>query len=344
MTYLMNTWYVAGWASELAPATRLRRQMLDQDVVLYRGADGIARALADRCPHRFVPLSAGSVLEDTIQCAYHGLRFGPDGRCVHNPHGTVPKAARVRSYPLVERYSLLWIWMGEPDRADAGLIPDFSFQDPAHWYVGEGYLEVQANYLLEIDNIMDLSHIQFLHPTTLGSSGVADADYVATRDGAQVWSKRRTTGEVMSDGLSLAMGVSPGQPVDRWINVRWEAPANMVIFAGAVPTGRPPSEGRESPTAHCFTPATASTTHYWFSICFPKAMGPAGEALAREQVAYLRAPFEAEDLPLLELQQRVIGDRDLMSLQPVLLAGDAGGVYARRELDRRIAAERESAA
>ena len=343
MAYLRNAWYPAAWARELAPGARLRRVLLDTPVLLWRDGAGRVHALADRCPHRFAPLSAGHLQGDVIQCRYHGLRFDTSGACVHNPGGPVPTAARVASYPLIERHSLLWIWMGDASRADAAQIPDIPFQDPDANWVGADYLRVQSNYLLEIDNIMDLSHTEFLHASTLGSAGVAAGDYRATQEGDVVWSRRLTHAEVMTDGLCDAMGVPRGAPVDRWINVRWQAPANMLLYAGAVPTGRPQADGRETPTAHLFTPETAASTHYFFSICFPRAMGPMGEQMANEQIRYLRAPFETEDLPMLEMQQQNIGDADLMSLRPVLLAGDAGGVRARRVLAGLIAAEQPQA-
>jgi vanillate O-demethylase monooxygenase subunit len=135
------------------------------------------------------------------------------------------------------------------------------------------------------------------------------------------------------------MGIVPGTPADRWLYVRWNAPANMALFAGAVPSGQPFDQGRETPTAHCFTPETESTTHYWFSICFPRSMGEAGARAAADNIAYIRAPFEAEDLPMLEAQQNAVGNVDLLSLKPVLLAGDAGAVHARRTLERLISEE-----
>jgi phenylpropionate dioxygenase-like ring-hydroxylating dioxygenase large terminal subunit len=342
MTYLKNAWYVAGWASELKAGTMTHRRLLDEPVLLYRDSSGKPSALLDRCPHRLVPLHKGKVIGDAIQCGYHGLQFNGRGACVHNPHGAIPCAAQVRSFPLVERHSVLWIWMGKPALANPASIPDYGFQDPERSYVGESYLHVRSNYVLEVDNIMDLSHTEFLHATTLGSSGISQGDYRAERDGDTVWSRRVTRAEVMTDDLAQAMGIVPGTPADRWLHVRWNAPANMALFAGAVPTGQPFEQGRETPTAHCFTPETSSTTHYWFSICFPKSMGESGARAAREQIAYIRGPFEAEDLPMLEAQQNAVGDVDLLSLKPVLLAGDAGAVHARRTLERLISQETQT--
>jgi vanillate O-demethylase monooxygenase subunit len=147
----------------------------------------------------------------------------------------------------------------------------------------------------------------------------------------------------MPDYLYKAMGVPHGLPVDRWIDVRWDAPANMLLDVGAVPTGGARSEGRSFLLPHLFTPETDKTTHYWFAFCMPKALGEFGRQVVEEQVEGLSIPFTNEDLPMLEAQQRMMGDADFWSLKPVLLPGDAGAIRARRVLDSLIAAEQKQA-
>jgi phenylpropionate dioxygenase-like ring-hydroxylating dioxygenase large terminal subunit len=273
-----------------------------------------------------------------VHCGYHGLAFNSRGECVLNPHGNgaIPRSARVTPYPLVEQHSLLWIWMGDVAAADPALIPDFGFQDPETSYVGKRYLCAAANYLLEVDNIMDLSHIQFLHPTTLGSGSVAQGHYETKQEGDAVWSKRTTQAEIMPEFLYRAMNIEVNTPVDRWIDVRWNAPANMALYAGATPCGQARSAGMSSSQAHVFTPETASTTHYWFSFAIPKQVGPAAEQIVEQQIDGLKVPFTTEDLPMLEAQQQNMGDAEFWSLNAVLLASDGGGVLARRVLERRI--------
>ncbi len=125
MNFLRNAWYCAGWAADLG-AEPITRTYLNEPVLLYRMRDGRAVAIGERCPHRFAPLHKGKLRDDCIECPYHGLRFDASGACVHNPHGdgAIPKAARVKAYPLVEQYGALWIWMGDPSLADESALID----------------------------------------------------------------------------------------------------------------------------------------------------------------------------------------------------------------------------
>ncbi len=344
MNYLRNAWTQAAWANELQPGQLLARTLLDEPLVLFRDAPGRPRALHDRCPHRFAPLSMGTLCDAgaAVQCPYHGLRFDGSGACVHNPHGDgrIPAAAKVRSYPLVERHSALWIWMGDAALADAALIPDFGFNDPEHWAVGTGTMVVDAPYELEIDNILDLSHIEFMHPL-FASDAVRRAEVTCEHDGDTVWCKRFMADDrEVPDFLRQAFQVPEGA-IDRWLHVRWQAPAVMALWAGGVAHGRPPEQGIVSQQAHCFTPVSASQTLYFFSISFPKLMGPMAQALADESVQALRAPFEHEDKPIVEAVGRRMAGASLFELKPVLLAGDAAAVRARRLLQAAI--EKEAA-
>lgn len=343
MSYLRNAWTQAAWATELAPGTLLARTLLDEPLVLYRDANGMPHALADRCPHRFAPLSMGTLCDGgaSVQCPYHGLRFDGAGACVHNPHGDgrIPQAAKVRSYPVVERWSAVWIWMGEAQRADPDLIPAFEFNDPEHWAVGTGSMVVDAPYELEIDNILDLSHIEFMHPL-FSSDAVRRGKVECVQDGQTVWSKRFMPDDTqVPDFLRQAFQVPTGA-VDRWLHVRWNAPASLALWAGGVASGTPMAQGVVSQQAHCFTPQDACRTHYFYSMAFPRAMGPMAEALAAEGVAALKVPFEQEDKPVVEAVGRRMGGADLFALKPVLLPGDAAAVRARRLLQALIDQER----
>src|SRR5512134_1088063 len=126
--FLRNAWYAAGFSDEFGRAL-LARTFLSEAVVLYRTEDGRPVAFEDRCAHRRLPLSMGRLVGDEIECGYHGLVYDCSGTCVKipgQPRASIPPGARVRSYPVVDRHHYLWIWMGDPARADATLIPDYS--------------------------------------------------------------------------------------------------------------------------------------------------------------------------------------------------------------------------
>ena len=102
---------------------------------------------------------------------YHGLLFDTTGRCVEIPsQNFIPPAARVRAFPVVERFKWVWVWMGDPDKADESLIPDTHYNDDAGWRGTPGYMHYDANYLLITDNLLDFSHLSYVHETTLGGS------------------------------------------------------------------------------------------------------------------------------------------------------------------------------
>ena len=156
--FVRNCWYVAAWDHEIQRLKLNRRILLGEPVLLYRKKDGAAVAMEDRCCHRHAPLSHGRLRGDNVECAYHGLVFDPTGVCVRIPsQETIPDTARVRSYPVAERHHWIWIWMGNPDKADESLIPNFEvLGDPAWNWRGET-LAVAGNYLLVVENLMEQS-------------------------------------------------------------------------------------------------------------------------------------------------------------------------------------------
>lgn len=344
MAYLKNTWYVAAWDDEVKSDNLFQRTLLDESVLFFRDDAGAVQAISNRCPHRFAQLHMGKRVANGVQCAYHGLQFNGKGQCIHNPHGkgAIPKAAATRCYPVREKHGAIWIWPGDPALADPASIPDFSFNDPDRFYVGKRYLLAKANYRLEVDNIMDLSHIQYLHASTLGGENVAQATTALKQEGNTIWSLRTVHADTLSDFLYTTMDIPRGTVVDRQLDVRWDAPANMALVDTTTPVGRPEA-AIVTPTTHLFTPESETTTHYWFAISFPRSMGEAAAQRAERDIDGLAHPFTHEDLPMLEGQQNMIGAADFWSLKPVLLSSDAPAIRARRVLDQLIASEQSLA-
>jgi phenylpropionate dioxygenase-like ring-hydroxylating dioxygenase large terminal subunit len=337
INYLRNTWYAAAWAEELG-SEFLARTLLDEPLVFLRNAEGDPVALADRCPHRFAPLSLGKRVGDTIQCPYHGLRFGMDGKCVHNPHGPVPPTAQLKSRPLLERYGMIWIWMGEPTRADAALLPDFSvIADTEHFDIVRSTMKTPANYQLGIDNLLDLSHAQFLHPL-LGNADSSERMRFSTRtEGNTVWSLNDMPREPVTR-LFQMLWQSESPVGDRRAHMRWDAPSNLLLEVGFTECDRPVSEGATMWSAHLLTPETERSTHYFWAGARDTRRN---EPILGEKIRLaITHAFVNEDGPMIAACQDRMGTVDLMALRPLLLKSDAAAVGARRVLAKLIEQER----
>jgi nitrite reductase/ring-hydroxylating ferredoxin subunit len=339
MSFLYNAWYVAAWASEVNDAP-VSRRLLGEDVVLFRGASGMAHALADRCPHRFAPLSRGKICGEAIECAYHGLHFDDTGRCIKNQigGGHIPANAKVRSYPLVQKYQMLWIWMGDPARADVAQLPNYDNVVPdrkaGHDNLGN-YLLVKANYLLEIDNLMDLSHVNFLHNGTLGNETMRPTQPRITETANSI------RADLWMPNTRAPFGELVGQPCDQWQNMIWMSPTSMLLEFGQVPPGAPPLQKPDELAIHIVTPETERTTHYFFGTSGVYGDEEAWKAEAMRQAQI--GAFTNEDNPMIEAIDGRMDGTDLWSLDPVLLRGDNAAVKVRRRLDNAIRAEREAA-
>jgi len=341
MTYLRNCWYMAAWSGEVADAPFARR-ILDEPVLLYRRRDGVAVALTDRCPHRFAPLHMGKLLDgDRIQCPYHGLEFDSAGRCVFNPQGSgaTPAAAALRSYPLHEKYGGLWIWMGEPERADPALIPDYGFLDDARYARDQGYMMTRANYELMADNILDLGHVDFLHQGSLGCEATAKAKPRTRQEGTRIFCDRWMPND--RQGPLPSITFERDGPVDAWIDVVWDPPSLMILNFGMTDVGGSRESARETRNIHFMTPETRFSTHYFWATCrnFRLHEPGLGDAIR----AGVEAAFSIEDKPMIEAQQAMMGEADFWSLKPVLLQGDAAAVMARRTLAKLIEEEKQAA-
>lgn len=343
MPFLRNAWYAAAWDDEISSVELFHRRILNEDILILRDEAGAAHALRNRCPHRFAPLHLGTrVGGDAIRCPYHGLEFDVEGRCVHNPHGdgAVPPNAVVQRYPLVLKQMLLWIWMGDPAKADPAAIPDMQGLDPDKFAINKGYMHTPANYEYVTDNIMDLGHIEFLHEGLLGSEAVRVAEVDVRQEGTTVFSNRLTHDEVLPAPLDYLFG-SNGGPVDRWLDVRWDAPALMQLVVGVTPAGEPARIGKQTPGVHLMTPETEDTTHYFWSNSrdFRRDDAALHEALQEG----LQMAFEHQDKPMILAQREAVNGEDFWDLKPVILPGDAGAIRARRILRKLIREEQETA-
>lgn len=342
--YLLNSWYVAAWAHELTDQL-LARRICDQRLVLHRTSGGGIAAFEDRCPHRHLPLSMGRKRGDLIQCGYHGMTFDQNGACVAVPsQAAVPRVATLRAYKAIERFGWIWVWMGAPEQADPALLPDFHrLTDPGYKAVGATN-HVQAHYRLITDNLMDLSHVGFVHTSTIGNQEMGEKGKLSVERTDRGVRVIRLVPDVPPPPTYIKTGVLPeGKNIDRWQIIDFVAPCFVHIHVGGAEAGTGALEGRtehglNSWVINAMTPETATTTHYFWASARSFALDSAPlDALFLEQVG---AAFE-EDKVIIEAQQRVLNERE--DSWTVALKADAGSVEARRLLEKLVAAEQEGA-
>ena len=329
--WLKNCWYQVAWSSDLAKDSLLQRIILGTPLVLFRDTEGLPRALLDRCPHRFAPLSAGTVRDGVVRCGYHGLAFNGSGGCVENPHGAVTSAIRASAFAMIERHRALWVWLGDSP-PDAAAIPKLTFIDETPDTARiQGYMFTGANYELLTDNILDLSHADYLHPTSLG--GMMTTAKTTNRVENDLVTVEWQANDCVPPPAFYSM-VHPPQRADIWTQVKWRAPAVMVLGTGAEVAGTPRGEVNVSWTLHNMTPATATSSHYFF--CTTRKFNTQDAAFNEMLGGLISNAFQTEDKPMLEKQQLAMGTADLFSLKPVLLSIDTASVRARRILSRLI--------
>ena len=306
--WIENAWYAAGWASELTREKPLARVFLNEPVVLYRKQDGAAVALEDRCCHRLAPLSLGRIEGDNLRCMYHGLKFDPGGACIDIPgQERIPASMKVRAYPLVEKQNLLWIWMGEPSLARENDILDWPYLDSPDWSYKPSYIHYKANYLLVIDNLLDFSHLSFVHENTIGSASLAEtrAHIDQTPFGMRI--TRILDNDIPPAFVKKFRDV--GERVDRWNIYDWHARGNILAMdSGFAPLGTGGHAGTREGAVQfrhvsIQTPETAGTTHYFYG--HPQNFAPGNDALDEQMLQTVTTAF-IEDREIIEAQQRVI--------------------------------------
>jgi phenylpropionate dioxygenase-like ring-hydroxylating dioxygenase large terminal subunit len=332
--FLKNAWYVAAWSEELT-RTLMERVICAESVVMYRKENGEPVALGNTCPHRFAPLHMGKLVGDSIQCGYHGLRFGSAGQCVLNPHadGIISARMRVRSYPVQERHALIWLWFGDPADADANLIPDFSCHTDRGFRRIQGVFEVKAHYELITDNTLDLTHAEFVHDGLLSSDAITVSKLETTQKGTTVWSNRWCPNGAATPAWSAAFG-GYRKPVDQWLYMRWDAPAHLLLDVGLTPVGCSRSEGIWMYGTDILTPRDAVTTYYFWA--FSRNYKIEDATVDKFWHASVKLAFKGQDKPIIEAQQRMMGSRSLDEMGPVMIAADSAATRARRVLKKLI--------
>ncbi len=353
--FLRNSWYVAAWADEVTNEKPLARTILNEPLVLYRTQGGAVAAFEDRCVHRRLPLSMGWVIGDNLRCRYHGLTYEPSGKCVKIPgQDRVGDWACLRAYPVVERDKWVMVWMGDPERVHASPAPDFHRRlgDPS-WRHINGTLHIACNYKLLLDNLLDLSHLAFLHNSSIGNEVMADADVTYQDDGDRVRVVRFMRN--IPPSVSFAEFGRYKTNIDRWQVTEYMPPSFFLINNGTDPAGRSdrPAEERARGRGtwgfqvyHGITPETDTSTYQFWAIAHPNEfVDPSHyerfnvvlgrQVLAEDMEAYLG---QQKALQVMDPEKARIGDVSPLGE----IRADRGLVMGRRILDRLVAQEQSA--
>lgn len=345
--FIKNTWYVAAWADEITNSPFARR-ICNEPVVIFRMADNTVAAVEDRCCHRGAPLQFGRVVENGLQCGYHGLVFDAQGKCVEIPgQANIPTKAKIRSYPVVEKDQMIWIWMGDPERADASKIIDYPFHnDTKNWPHKHHVYHVKSNYMLLVDNLMDLTHLAYVHVGTIGGSPKAthEAKFDVVRTDTGLKFTRWMLSCEPPPTYTKAMP-SLSNCVDRWQEFEYIAPGSVIQWSGATDanTGAYDKNQRDGGfnlrIYHGLTPETEDSCFYFWSAAngYRQDEPEATDALYKEiDFAFLqdKAVVEAQQARLAESADRPLVD----------IVADSARIHMRRTVDRLLAEDQQEPA
>lgn len=343
--FIRNAWYIAAWADEISE-TPLARRIGNEPVVLYRDRQGQAAALLDMCCHRGAPLHLGRVVDRGLECGYHGLIFDRSGQCVCVPgQDRVIDRTRVRSFPVVEQDAFVWIWMGDPAKADpATIVPWPYHNDATNWPHKHAMYPIKAAAMLMVDNLMDLTHLGYVHTSTIGGnpSQHVEAKMDIERTPLGVKFTRWMLNSVPPPTYVKAVGFR-GR-IDRCQKFEFVAPGAVLQWTGAAEVG----EYRDGNTDrsklqfrlfHGLTPETETTCFYFWSAANGfRQDDPAATDLLFQQTG---AAF-LEDKTVVEAQQARLTELGKSNL--VDIVSDAVRLHMRRTIDRLLAEEAQALA
>ena len=347
--WLKNCWYVVAWDHEIPQVHEdklFTRKVLNEPILVYRTSAHQLVAIADKCCHRHAPLSTGKREGDSVRCGYHGLLFDQTGQCQEVPGMDKPPAkACVKKYPLVVKNKWVFVWMGDPEKADEALLPDNFSCDHPDWVNVPGYLHYDTPYLLIADNLLDFSHLSYVHANTLG--------------GSKAIALAKPTVEVVNSNGQRGVKVSrfipdvPAPPfytrfrkfdsnLDRWFIYDFLFPSTLLMNSGGRPVGDAPDDNSRAVVNHScqtLTPETETSTHYFFQQSHRASLKD--ESVRHNMYNTLLEAFN-EDRDMITAQYKNLSDNALEQMLP--LHFDSALIRFRKMLKEAVDAEQNLAA
>ncbi len=344
--FVRNCWYVIAWDHEIPDVQEngkiFSRTVLNEPIVVYR-AEGKLVALADRCCHRGAPLSKGRLEASNIRCGYHGLLFNPTGKCIEVPGmDAVPSKACVTSYPVVEKNKWVFVWMGDPEKADLAMLPNNYSSNSPDWKYLPGYLHYDTNYLLICDNLLDFSHLSYVHEKTLGGStriaqSRPDVTDIASNGQRGLNVKRRVDGVPPPPSYQRIHSFE-GQ-IDRWWDYDFVLPGTLLMKSGGFPNkdNKVDTGDVELHSCQTLTPETEHSTHYFFQQSHRSHQGDS--ELAQSMFDMLIRAFN-EDRDIISAQEKILHMQNDFDMLPLHL--DGALLRYRKLIEREAAAEKST--
>jgi phenylpropionate dioxygenase-like ring-hydroxylating dioxygenase large terminal subunit len=333
-----NQWYVAGYGREIGREL-FSRTICGESILFWRTRAGQVTAMSDRCVHRRFPLSEAPtrLVDDQVVCGYHGFTYGADGRCTAVPGQTrVPRTARLTSYPVAERDSFVWVWIGDPERADASRIPRAPWLDSPGYTTVSGMEPLRARFGLLVDNLLDLSHETYLHGGYIGTPEVASTPITTEVDeeAGVIYVSRHMDDAECPPFYARSTGLS-GR-ITRWQDIEYTPPCLYTLHSRIAPVGvRPRADGSDPDAFHvevvyAITPETEHSTHDFWAVARDFALDDQAVSVF---LAEQNRTVVLQDVAALDVLETVLV-AEPAGYQELSINIDTGGLAARRLLKR----------
>jgi vanillate O-demethylase monooxygenase subunit len=333
-----DQWYVAAYGREIGHEL-FSRTICGESILFWRTRAGTVTAMSDRCVHRRFPLSEppSRLVDDQVVCGYHGFTYGADGGCVAVPGQTrVPRTARLKSYPVVEQDSFVWVWIGDPAKSDTTHIPRAPWLLSPDYTTVSGMEPLKARFGLLVDNLLDLSHETYLHGGYIGTPEVAATPITTEVDeeAGIVYVSRRMDDAECPPFYAKSTGLT-GR-IMRWQDIEYTPPCLYKLHSRIAPLGVLPNADGTDPDAfhvevvYAITPETEHTTHDFWAVARDFALDDQGVS---DFLAENNRTVVLQDVAALDALEQVIASEP-EGYQELSINIDTGGLAARRMLAR----------